>query len=213
MIFPLRDENPTDKKPILTVSLIVINLGIFLYATFGGISGQLVDLYGMVPNAIANGRELHTLLTSMFLHGGFLHVIGNIWFLWIFGDNIEDLFGRSKFLLIYFGAGILASLAHVAFNPSSTIPTIGASGAIAGILGAYIVKYPNANVDTLIFIFLFITVVKVPSYIFLGVWIVIQMLSASFATIAGGAVQVAYWAHIGGFFAGSLAALLSRVKT
>lgn len=118
-MFPLRDENPTERKPILTVALIALNIGIYVYAELAGVSGQLVNAYGMVPKAIAQGRQLHTLITSMFLHqpGNPLHVIGNVWFLWIFGDNIEDLFGRSKFLLIYFASGLCASFAHVAFNP------------------------------------------------------------------------------------------------
>ncbi len=146
----------------------------------------------------------------MFLHGGFIHLIGNVWFLWIFGDNIEDLYGRPKFLLIYFGSGAIASLAHVAINPASSIPTIGASGAIAGILGAYIVKYPQAKVLTLLFIFFFIQIVKIPSIVFLGVWIGLQVLSASVTTVAGTQVSVAYWAHIGGFAAGMMLAFLLK---
>lgn len=201
-MFPLWDENPTESKPILTVALIAINIGIFVYGILAGISVKLMNTYGMVPRTILEGRELYTIITSIFLHGGPIHIIGNVWFLWIFGDNIEDLFGRSKFLLIYFGSGICANLAHVFFNPSSSVTTIGASGAVAGILGAYIIKYPKAKVDT----FLFFFIVKIPSFIFLGVWIFWEVLNASVTTVAGISVRVAHWAHIGGFFAGMLLA-------
>ncbi len=167
----------------------------------------------MIPKEIANNKGLHTIFTSMFLHGGFLHVFSNVWFLWIFGDNIEDLFGRGKFLIIFFGAGLTASLAHVFFNPSSPVPTIGASGAVAGILGAYIVKYPRAKVVTLLFFFLFINIVKVPSMAFLGLWILLQILSASYTTVAQVQVSVAYWAHIGGFVAGMILSWLFGERT
>lgn len=210
VFFPLKDENPTERKPILTVTLIGMNVGIFILTYFSGNFAQIIRNYGLVPARIAEFEGLRTVFTSMFLHGGFFHVISNVWYLWIFGDNIEDLFGRSKFLLIYFGSGVAATLAHVAFNPSSTVPTIGASGAVAGILGAYIIKYPRAKVLTLLFIFLFIQIVKVPSLIFLGIWIGLQVINASITTVAGTQVSVAYWAHIGGFAAGMLMAFLSR---
>lgn len=215
MFFPLRDENPAEKKPILTVGLIVINAAIFLFTYFSGNFQEIVFNYGMIPKEIAGGSNVHTIFTSMFLHGGFLHVISNMWFLWIFGDNIEDLYGRSKFLLIYFGSGLVASLAHIAFNPASGVPTIGASGAVAGVLGAYVVKYPKAKINTLLFIFLFIQVVKIPAFIFLGAWIGLQILNASVTTIAGTQVTVAYWAHIGGFAAGGLLTFLlgERIST
>lgn len=213
MFFPLKDENPTEKKPILTIGLIVINVAIFIYTFFSGNLGGVINEFGMTPKDITHGRDLYTIFSSMFLHGGFLHVIMNVWYLWIFGDNIEDLFGRSKFLLIYFGAGIIASLAHVAFHPESTVRTIGASGAVAGILGAYMVKFPRAKVITLLFIFLFFTLVKIPSFVFLGVWIGLNILNASITTVAGIQVTVAYWAHIGGFIGGVLMALLLRERT
>ncbi len=210
MFFPLRDENPTDKKPVLTISLIVLNVVIFLFTYFSGAQyyNQFIMNYGMIPQQVANYQGLHTIFTSMFLHGGFLHVISNVWFLWIFGDNIEDLFGRGKFLLIYFGAGLCANIAHVLFNPTSLVPTIGASGAVAGVLGAYIVKYPRAKVVTLLFFFLFINIIKVPSVTFLGIWILLQIISATYTTAAQVQVSVAYWAHIGGFAAGMLLAWL-----
>lgn len=201
-MFPVKDENPTESTPFLTVSLIAVNLGIFLFVFFSGSYNTIVYEYGMKPAKILTGEELHTIITSMFLHGGFLHVIGNVWFLWIFGDNIEDYLGRKKFLLIYFSTGIFASLAHAFLNPNSTTPTIGASGAIAGILGAYLVEYPRAKVYTVIFFFL-ITVIRIPAFAFLGIWIGIQVLSASYTTIAGAEVTTAYWAHIGGFIAGA----------
>lgn len=211
MFFPIKDENPTERKPVLTIGLIVVNVVVFLFSYFSGSYDQIIGTYGMIPKEIASGNNLQTIFTSMFLHGGFLHIISNVWFLWIFGDNIEDLFGRYKFLLIYFGSGIVASLAHVAFNPTSPVPTIGASGAVAGVLGAYIIKYPKAKVVTIVFLILF-TIVKIPSYIFLGVWIGMQILSATYTTVAQTPVSVAYWAHIGGFAIGAVLAMLLRER-
>ncbi|KXA88926.1 hypothetical protein AKJ57_06110 [candidate division MSBL1 archaeon SCGC-AAA259A05] len=208
MFFPLKDENPTEKKPLLTVALIVINVVVFLFTFFSNDFAPIVKEYGMIPKEIVAGEDLHTLFTSMFLHGGPIHLIGNVWFLWIFGDNIEDLYGRPKFLFIFLGSGVCASLAHISLNPSSHITTIGASGAIAGILGAYIIKYPRAKVVTLLFIFLFIHIIKIPAVVFLGVWVGLQVLSGVATTIEGVQVTVAYWAHIGGFLAGMLMAFL-----
>ncbi len=213
MFFPIKDENPTERKPVLTIILIVMNVGIFLFTYFSGSYDQFIMEYGMIPQEIANNIGLQTIFTSMFLHGGFLHVFGNMWFLWIFGDNIEDFFGRGKFLIIYFGGGLAASLAHVYFNPSSTVPTIGASGAVAGILGAYVVKYPRAKVSTLLFFFFFITIRKIPSVLFLGIWILLQILSATYTTVAQVPVSVAYWAHIGGFVAGMILSWLFGERT
>lgn len=206
MFFPLKDENPTEKKPVLTVGIIAVNVIIFVFSYFSGSFEEIVTNYGMIPSEIASGERLHTIFTSMFLHGGFLHLISNVWFLWIFGDNIEDLFGRSKFLLIYFGSGFIASLAHVVFNPSSPVVTIGASGAIAGVLGAYLIKYPRAKIVTLLFIFLFIQIIKVPSMVFLAIWMGLQFANAAITEVAGVDVTVAYWAHIGGFLGGMLMA-------
>ncbi|MEM2865848.1 MAG: rhomboid family intramembrane serine protease [Candidatus Hadarchaeales archaeon] len=146
----------------------------------------------------------------MFLHGGFLHIGGNMLYLWIFGDNIEDAFGRKKFLIFYFLCGLAASFSHLLSNPSSTIPAIGASGAISGVLGAYLVLYPRARVLTAVMYFYFIRVVMVPALFFLGFWFVLQFLSASFLLVAGAPSGVAYWAHVGGFLAGVVMALPLR---
>ncbi len=197
-MFPLKDENPTRTRPYLTVALIAVNLAIFLISYFSGAFEGIVNEYGMKPAEVLRGENLHTLFTSMFLHGGFLHIIGNVWFLWIFGDNIEDICGRKRFLLLYFATGLIASFAHALLNPSSTVPTIGASGAIAGVLGAYIVTYPRARVYTLMFFF----VIAIPAVAFLGIWFGLQVLSGSVTLVVGNAA-VAYWAHIGGFAAGA----------
>lgn len=207
MFFPLKDENPTKIRPVLTVTLIIINLVIFFGLYFSGSLDDAVDEYGMRPAEVLKGENLYTLFTSMFLHGSFLHVIGNVWFLWIFGDNIEDICGRRKFLLLFFASGLIASLAHAFFNPISTIPTIGASGAIAGVLGAYLVLYPRAKVYTIFFPIPFI--VMVPALLFLGIWFVIQIMGASITLVVKD-VAVAYWAHIGGFMTG--VALITFLK-
>ncbi len=207
MFFPLKDENPTRTRPVLTVALIIINLAIFLALFFSGSLGDAVNEYGMRPEKVLRGEELHTLFTSMFLHGSFIHVIGNVWFLWIFGDNIEDICGRRRFLLLFFASGLIASLAHALFNSSSTVPTIGASGAIAGVLGAYLVLYPRAKVYTILFPIPFI--VMVPALLFLGIWFVVQVMGVSITLVVKD-VAVAYWAHVGGFVAG--AALINLLK-
>ncbi|HEU4464559.1 MAG TPA: rhomboid family intramembrane serine protease [Gemmatimonadota bacterium] len=150
--------------------------------------------------------ELTPLLTAMFLHGGWLHLVLNLWFLWIFGDNVEDRIGHFRYLVLYLAAGTAATLAHVFANPDSTLPTVGASGAIAGVLGAYFLAYPRARVTTLIPIFVFIHVAVLPAWVVLGMWFALQFLSGalSLATTQASAGGVALWAHIGGFAAGIL---------
>ncbi|TDA35393.1 MAG: rhomboid family intramembrane serine protease, partial [Hadesarchaea archaeon] len=174
---------------------------------FSGSFEEIVNEYGMKPLLVSQGKELHTLFTSMFLHGGFLHIGGNMLYLWIFGDNIEDTFGRKRFLVFYFLCGLAASFSHLLSNPSSTIPAIGASGAISGVLGAYLVLYPRARVLTAVMYFYFIRVIKIPAFFFLGFWFILQVLSASLFLLAGAPSEVAYWAHIGGFLAGVIMAL------
>ncbi|KXB05158.1 hypothetical protein AKJ49_01365 [candidate division MSBL1 archaeon SCGC-AAA382A03] len=225
MFFPLKDENPTERTPILTISLVVVNLVLFVLTLFYlpsdqsilgaliyGSENPIVFEYGMKPINIIHGEQLYTIFTSMFLHGNLFHVLSNIWFLWIFGDNIEDLFGRKKFLIIFFLSGIFASLAHALFNPNSPIPTVGASGAVAGILGAYVVKYPKANIVTIFIFFFFIQFFRIPSFVFIGIWIIMQLLSATVSTLGNVSVTVAYWAHIGGFIAGAILAFVLKER-
>lgn len=196
-MFPFKDENPTRRRPVVTYALIIINVAIFVGTLFVGIN-ESANEYGMKPAEVLAGQNLHTLFTSMFLHGGILHILFNMWYLWIFGDNIEDVLGRGKFILFYLGAGLAASFVHAISGPASMVPTIGASGAIAGVLGAYIVLYPWAKVYALVFYIL----ATVPALVIIGFWFVLQLISASvfWAATAG----VAYWAHIGGFLAGIL---------
>ncbi len=203
-MFPLKDENPTRSRPVVTAALIAINLGIFFGSWLAGRLDELVNLYGMRPREILAGRELHTLLTSMFLHGGILHVVGNMWYLWIFGDNVEDVLGKRRFILFYVVCGLAASLVHAIANPSSQIPTIGASGAISGVLGAYLILYPWARVHTAVVFFYIIQIVAVPALFLIGFWFVLQVLSASFTWVLGVQSGVAYLAHVGGFIAGVL---------
>jgi membrane associated rhomboid family serine protease len=205
-MFPIKDENPTKGKPILTVTLIIVNVVVFLATYLSGQFDQIIGSYGLVPKDMFAGQRLYTIFTSMFLHGGFLHIFGNMLYLWIFGDNIEDI-GRGKFLLVYFGSGIIAGLAQGFLEPNSTVPMIGASGAISGILGAYIVLYPRARVHTLVGYF---GVVMIPAVAFLGFWFVLQVLDVSILTVAGAPSGVAYLAHIGGFIAGALMILPMR---
>jgi membrane associated rhomboid family serine protease len=210
-MFPLRDENPSSTTPIVTRSLIVINLLVFVYElSLGpGLKG-LFEQFALTPSHFmlaVDGAEpwwraALPLLTSMFLHGGWVHVIGNMWFLWIFGDNIEDRFGHLGYLVFYLLAGIVAGLIHVASNPASAVPTVGASGAIAGVLGAYAAAFPRARVITLLPLFPFFQVIPLPAILVLGFWFVIQFASGALALAGASTGGVAVWAHVGGFVFG-----------
>ena len=203
-MLPLKDDNPTRRRPYVTWTLIAINVGIFVGTLLAGTFEQTIYAYGVRPERILKGQELHTLITSMFLHGGILHIFGNMLYLWIFGDNIEDVLGRGKFILFYLATGIVAAFSFIAVNPASNVPLIGASGAIAGTLGAYIMLWPRARVRTAVGFFYFWTLVAIPAMVVIGFWFVLQLLNASIIWIAGAAAETAYMAHVGGFIAGIL---------
>lgn len=214
-MIPLRDDNPTEIKPVVTIAFLVACVIVFLnQVTLGQQSGQaFVYQYGAIPAVVFGYAELPvelaavspygSLVTSMFLHGGWMHLIGNMLYLWIFGNNIEDVMGHGKFIVFYFLCGVIAALSHAAIDPASTIPMVGASGAISGILGAYLLLYPRAQVLVLIPLGFFSQMLYVPASIVLGLWFVMQILSGgmSLGTEGGG---VAFFAHIGGFLAGVL---------
>lgn len=209
MLFPIRDHNPSRKRPYVTWALIAINIAVFLsYIPLldnDVALSSFFDTWAMVPAEITSGTEYHTALTSMFLHGGYMHLIGNMVFLWIFGDNIEDAMGHVMFLVFYLVSGFGADAFHILSNTQSMVPTVGASGAIAGVLGAYLLLYPKAKVDiffTIVFIFKIITL---PAFIVLGAWMGLQIFGGIAESAVGGGV--AYWAHIGGFIVGLLLAV------
>lgn len=213
MFFPIGDTNiKRGSPPIMTYLLIVLNVAVFLYMFFLPPLEQqfLVDRYASIPTHILSGRDGLTILTSMFLHGGWMHLIGNMMFMWIFADNIEATIGSFKFLLFYLMGGIVACLTHSFMNPFSAMPTVGASGAIAACLGAYIVMFPGSQVRVLFLLFL--TSFRVPAIFFLGFWIVQQLLSGfgSLSAVTTESTGVAYWAHIGGFVFGVLSGFIFR---
>jgi membrane associated rhomboid family serine protease len=203
-MFPIRDHNPSGRKPIVTFALIAINVIIFV--RFNLMLGESPALnlffaeWGMVPARISYGDGLYTLVSSQFMHGGFMHIIGNMLFLWIFGDNIEDEMGHVGFLLFYLVCGVLAALSQWVVDPDSLIPTIGASGAIAGVMGGYLLLYPKAKVDVLLILIVFFRIFPIPAWIMLGLWFALQLFNgiASDPDLGG----VAYWAHAGGFVFG-----------
>jgi membrane associated rhomboid family serine protease len=202
-VIPLRDVIPSRTTPVITVTLVVLNSLVFLYQlSLGDQLEQFIVTFGLVPAYFS----WLSVLTSMFLHGGFLHVAGNMLFLWIFGDNVEDRMGHGRFLAFYLLCGVAAALAQTMTAPDSTVPMVGASGAIAGVMGAYFVLYPHSRIVTLLPIFIFWQIIEVPAILFLGVWFVMQFLSGvgSIATATGGepAGGVAFWAHVAGFAAG-----------
>jgi membrane associated rhomboid family serine protease len=209
-VIPLRDTIPSRTAPLVTVALIAANVLVFLHETaLGPYLPQFIEHYGLVPYVFVHWSEQFgspldparflPLFTSMFWHGGWAHLLGNMLYLWIFGDNVEDRLGHGRFLLFYVGCGLVAALTQVALSPDSTLPTVGASGAIAGVLGAYLVSFPRSRVLTLVLIW----PVEIPAIAYLVFWFVLQVFSgvASLgqADAAGG---VAWWAHIGGFLAG-----------
>jgi membrane associated rhomboid family serine protease len=203
-MFPIRDTQPSYSKPVVTVVLIVVNVLVFLYQFSLDSFSQnaFMDRYALVPDRF----HFSNVITSMFLHGGWMHVLGNMWFLWIFGDNIEDILGHAKYLLFYFICGIAAALTQVFFNPVSRVPMVGASGAIAGVMGAYMIKFPNSRIRTLLFLFIFFTMVDVPAWIMLIYWFGLQFVGG-FESLASAQVAqggTAFFAHVGGFVSGIL---------
>jgi len=212
-LFPLRDENQSYAVPIVVLAIIAVNIYVFfLEITHPGGFELSVYSWGAIPREILTGRDIPpeigapvqvTLFTSMFMHGGLLHLLGNMWFLWLFGDNCEWVMGRFRFLVFYIVCGLAAALSQLVISPLSTLPMVGASGAIAGVMAAYLVCYPRARIYSLFWFFIFFRMVYVPAWLYLGMWILFQILygMGSFGSSGGG---VAYFAHIGGFFAGLL---------
>ena len=200
-MFPLRDDQPTRSAPVITILLIVVNMLVFFYELAQGpYENAFIDQYGLTPDRF----HWSAIFTSMFLHSGWLHVLGNMWFLWIFGDNIEDILGHDKFLAFYLACGVAAAITQVFFSVDSTVPMVGASGAIAGVMGAYLVKFPQARISSLVVIIFFFTRVDVPAWLMLIYWFALQFFSgvgslSSYANSQGG---TAFFAHVGGFLAG-----------
>ncbi len=204
-MFPIRDHNPSTRTPYVTYGLIAANILIFLsywplQTNDASTLGPFWDAWAMKPAEIMQGIDLHTLVTSMFLHGGWMHLAGNMLFLYIFGDNLEDQLGHVWFLLFYLICGVVADLGQLVADPSSNIPNVGASGAIAGIMGGYLLLFPKAKVDVILIVIVFFKIFPIPAWIVLGVWMALQLFSGATADVSAGGV--AYWAHAGGFVAG-----------
>jgi rhomboid family protein len=231
-MFPIKDDNPTILTPVVTIGIIVVNVVVWLLVQQMGSEpglSQSVCQLGLIPGEflhrlpsgtqvpmgpdvtceLSGGATWYTPLTSMFMHGGWLHLIGNMWFLWVFGNNIEDSMGHFRFLIFYLLCGLLAAGTQVAVQPSSAIPMVGASGAISAVMGAYIVLYPRVKVHMLIFLGIFVTTIKVPAVYMLGYWFFLQIIGGipALASESGG---VAFWAHAGGFIAGAILIFLFK---
>ena len=209
-MFPIRDHNPSRRTPFVTWSLIAVNVLVFLsyYPLFSDepALARFFFQWGLVPAAASP----ETFVTSMFLHGGLMHIGGNMLFLWVFGDNMEDAMGHLGFLGFYLASGLAAAAAQFLSDPSSTVPMVGASGAIAGVMGGYLLLYPRARVDVLIILIIIFRIIPVPAWIVLGAWFGIQVAQGSAMPTGGGGV--AYWAHAGGFVAGLLFTLPAWVR-
>lgn len=223
-MFPYRDENETQRLAIVTGTIVSINVLAWLFVQGAGTSAALarsVCELGLIPGELTGalppgtqfpmgeglacatdpGRQLSHVLTHMFLHGSWMHLLGNMWFLWLFGNNVEDSMGRLRFLLFYLLCGLAAAAAQIVTSPSSPIPMVGASGAISGVMGAYLVLYPRVRVYTLVPLGFFITSMALPAWVMLGYWFLIQFVSG-LVSVGGEGGGVAFWAHVGGFVAG-----------
>jgi membrane associated rhomboid family serine protease len=211
-MFPIADDNPRIETPMVTWSIIAVCVLVFFWQLSLGTNGGEIAIYefGMIPARLFGAAELDpelvvvpawsTVFTSMFMHGGWMHLGFNMLFLWIFGDNVEDSMGHARYLIFYLACGTAAALAQAVVNPDSTVPMVGASGAISGVLGAYLLLHPHATIRTVIFLGLFVTMMHLPALIVLGLWFLMQLVSAALSN--SGAPGVAFWAHVGGFVAG-----------
>jgi len=212
-MLPLWDEIPTRKVPIITIVLVLINCLVYYYQFFIVIDQNIfIYAYGLIPFDITKGVDLFppgpspiyfTVLSSMFMHGSFVHLFGNMLYLWIFGNNVEDYLGKFRYIIFYVLSGVFAALGQVIVSSNSQIPMIGASGAVAGVLGAYFILFPRARITTLIFFGFFIRLIKLPALFVLGLWIIFQLFyGLSDLSSSGGVTGVAWFAHIGGFIGG-----------
>jgi len=217
-LLPIRDTIPSRRYPVVNVLLICANVVVFLYeVSLGPRLEEFIATYGFVPAALSSLPALPfsawpgvllTVFTSMFIHGGWVHLIGNMWFLWIFGDNVEDRMGHGRYLVFYLLCGVTATMTQALINPFSDVPMVGASGAISGVLGAYMLLFPHSTVVTLVPLFFFVHLVEIPAFFFLGFWALIQFLQGistlPYAHLIKGGV--AWWAHLGGFICGMILA-------
>jgi membrane associated rhomboid family serine protease len=212
MVFPLRDSPGTRRRPWVTYAIVLLNVLVFLMeAGSPSTAHELISTFAVTPRAVLSpalwaatwGWPLVTLFTAIFLHGSVGHILSNMLYLWVFGDNIEDLLGHGRFIAFYLLAGLLANIAHVLANPTSSMPTIGASGAVAGVLGGYVLAYPQARVLTLVPIGAFVPAIRVPAWAYLGLWFIVQLFSGLAPLWFHDMTQsVAFWAHINGFLSG-----------
>ena len=212
-MIPLKDVIPSRTTPFVTVTIIVLNSVGFLFEL--SLPEERLESFLRVMGVVPADFLWPTVLTSMFLHGGWLHFLGNMLYLWIFGDNVEDQLGHGRFVLFYLLCGVTAALAHIFMNPFSVAPTIGASGAIAGVMGAYFVLYPRSRILALVPLLIFWDIFEVPAIFFLGLWFVIQFFSGVGSVAAGAGIEtggVAFWAHVAGFLAGMVGVLVFRKR-
>jgi membrane associated rhomboid family serine protease len=227
-VFPYKDENPTELTPLSTVGLIALNVLAWLFVQGAGATDQAlaqsVCHYGLIPGevlrtvapgtAVPVGPNMQcvidaaphwwTLLTSMFMHGGWFHLITNMWFFWVFGNNIEDSMGHGRFVVFYLLCGLAAAATQMLVSPKSAVPMVGASGAISGVMGAYVLLYPRVRVHTLVFLGFFVTTIALPAYVMLGYWFLLQLLGGTASALSQVEGGVAFWAHVGGFVAGMI---------
>jgi membrane associated rhomboid family serine protease len=233
MFLPISDDNPRLTTPVVTIALIGVILIVWFVAQGAGASTPLarsICELGMIPGELT-GRAAgdlvplggglicvvdarpawHTVLTSMFLHGDWFHLLGNLWFLWLFGDNVEDELGHLSFAVFYVLCGVMAAVAQLGVDPGGSVPMVGASGAISGVMGAYVARFPHAPVRVFMILIVFLTIIRVPAFVVLGYWFLLQVLGG-LPQLGGNTAGVAFWAHVGGFMTGLLIALATRSR-
>ncbi len=214
-MIPLKDTISSRTYPYVNITLILLNFGLFFYElSLGRELGRFIYTYGLIPRRFflyayqesGLGARYLPFLTSLFLHAGWVHLLGNMLFLWIFGDNVEDRMGHFKYLIFYLLCGFCAGLVHLYLNPNSPVPAVGASGAISGVMGAYFILFPHSRIITLVPMFFFLTFVEIPVFFFIGIWFLFQLFSGTVSLMFRTAIRggVAWWAHIGGFLAGMI---------
>ncbi len=214
-MFPISDSAKSGRIPLVTLAIILANAYVFYQQITVSNQESFIFQYALVPSSVnlLNPQTLIPFITSTFLHGGFFHILSNMWFLWIFGDNVEARLGIIKFALLYLAAGIAGNFAQFILTPGSDIPMLGASGAVSGVLGSYFILFPSSSIKTFLFMFFFVTITKIPAVIYIFYWFVIQLFSGIISlplTFAAGGI--AFWAHVGGFVSGLIITRRFRMK-
>lgn len=211
-MFPISDSIPSKRFPFLSIAAIIATFYVFFQQIISPSQAEFIERFALIPSLVDlnNPQTFLPFVTAIFLHGGILHIVSNMWFMWVFGDNVEGYLGLFLFPILYLSAGVIGNIVQYSLMPDSSIPMLGASGAVAGVLGAYFVMFPNSTIKTLVPVFIFLTTVDIPAYFMLGYWFFLQVLSGAISFNSSGQGGIAFFAHVGGFVTGVLIAEFSK---